>query len=85
MKPFAIFTASVCILTVVGMSTIWYNLTVRNLEAQEGLLGFTDLFHAIIFQNPSLGFSYWTIYEIFLIQSSMFNGVFAALILCGFY
>lgn len=85
MKPFALFTASVCILTLVGMSSIWYNLSVRNLEAQEGLLGFTDLFWALIFKDPSLGFTFWTIFDILLIQSSMFNGVFAALILCGFY
>ena len=42
-KPFVFFNASVCILTVVGISTILYNFTVRNIEAKEGLLGFQDL------------------------------------------
>ena len=30
MKPFMLFNGSVGLLTIVGMSTIWYNLTVRN-------------------------------------------------------
>ena len=85
MKPFTIFTANVCMLTVVGMSTIWYNLTVRNFEAQEGLLGFIDFWRSIYSRSPSLGYSFWTIYDIFLIVSSMSNGIFAAKMLYGFY
>lgn len=67
MKPFVIFTGSVCMLTVVGMSTIWYNLTVRNVAEAEGLVSFSDLVSTIIFQDPQLGFSMWTIYDMFLL------------------
>ena len=49
MKPFVIFTGSVVMLTVVGMSTIWANMILRVDETGEGLVSFTDLVNTIVF------------------------------------
>ena len=49
MKPFVLFTGSVCLLTVVGLSTIEYNMSVRNVAAEEGLISFVDCFWTIVY------------------------------------
>ena len=51
MKPFVLFTGSVCLLTVVGLVTIWYNMVYRNPSDVEGggLAGYGDLVYAMVF------------------------------------
>ena len=51
MKPFVLFVGGVCALTVVGMSTIWFNMVYRNSSAvndgvEGGLTGYGDFFNA---------------------------------------
>ena len=82
MKSFVLFTGSVCLLTLVGMTTIWFNLTIRNVAANEGLVSFYDCIVCIIFQSPRQGFSFGTVYDMVLVQVSMFHGLFAFGILC---
>lgn len=84
MKSFLLFTAGVSMLTVVGVSTIWVNMTIRNLEAQEGLLGFLDSIWTILLQSPQLGFQPFVVFDMVLIQASLFHGLFAATILLQF-
>lgn len=67
MKSFLLFTAGVSLLTVVGVSTIWANMTIRNLEAEEGLLGFKDTIWTILFQSPQLGFQPFVVFDMVLI------------------
>ena len=82
LKAFVQFTGSVCLLTIVGMSTIYYNVVNRKVENGEGLVSLIDYIRAIItFQRPEQGFSYQTIYDLILIQSSLFYGLFAFTIL----
>lgn len=83
MKPFVIFTGSVCLLTVVGMTTIWFNLVYRHAEDAMkselggGLTGYGDFVQAMVFLKPELGFTYWTYYDMVLIQASAGHGCFA--------
>ena len=79
MKPFILFTGSVCVLTIVGLSTIWYNMVYRNPFDVEGggLAGYGDFVHAMIFGRAELGFTFWTYFDICLIQASAGHGLFA--------
>ena len=85
MKPFVLFVGGVCALTVVGMSTIWFNLVYRNanitgsseLEDGGGLTGFKDFFDAMVYLRPALGFTFWTYYDLILLQASGGHGCFA--------
>lgn len=78
MKPFIFFTGGVTLLTCVGLSTICYNLTERLDELHEGgLQSFADVISAFWNTYPEKGRNYWTMYDMLLIQFSMFNGIWA--------
>ena len=87
MKPFVLFTSYVSLLTVIGISTIWYNMTNTKFTFDQkdgGLTSFTDFIMAIFLWKPQLGFTFWTIYDMILIQSSLSSGLWASIMLISY-
>lgn len=67
MANFVRFTSFVSLLTILGVSTIWGNMVIRNIATGEGLVGIYDLIQMLLIQSPVNGINFWTLYDMFLI------------------
>ena len=69
MKPFILFTGSVCLLTLVGLTTIWYNIVSRGSADVKngGITGLNDWVKAMFLHRAELGFTFWTYFDMILI------------------
>ena len=67
-KHFVFFTGGVTLLTVIGISTISFNLGYRISDLNDqGLKSFGEYIMMFVRQAPEGGYDYWTFYDILLI------------------